>query len=50
MTKKIVFVFLSWFFYFIFFIDDLELNDMILILGVDMNASVSIETYVTCNI
>jgi hypothetical protein len=27
--------------------DDLTLNDMTLILGVDMNASVSIETHVT---
>jgi len=40
MTKNMVFFF--------FFMDDLALNDIILILSVDMNASVSIETHVKC--
>jgi hypothetical protein len=38
------------FFIFIFiFMDYLELNDMTLILSVDMNARISIETYVACD-
>jgi hypothetical protein len=48
MTKNIVFVFgvgVFWFFFFL--IDDLAFNDKTLILGVNMNASVSIETQVT---
>jgi hypothetical protein len=36
----------SFFFSFFFLTDDLTLNDMTLILGVNMNASVSIETHV----
>jgi hypothetical protein len=44
MTNKMVFVFGVWDFY--FFLDDLALKDMTLILGVDMNASVSIETHI----
>jgi hypothetical protein len=42
MTKKMVFVFgVGYFvlFFFFFLIDELTLNDMILILGVDINAS-----------
>jgi uncharacterized membrane protein len=51
MTKNMVFVFGIGYFLFLvfcyFFINDLTLNDMILILDVDMNATVSIETHVT---
>jgi hypothetical protein len=36
-------------FFFFFLMDDLAINDMLLILGVDMNASVSIKTYVIYN-
>jgi hypothetical protein len=48
MTKKMIFVFGvgSFVFFFFFFMDELALNDMTLILGVDMNASMSIETHV----
>jgi hypothetical protein len=34
-------------FVFYFFINDLALNDMKLILGIDINANVSIETHMT---
>jgi hypothetical protein len=50
MTKKMVFVsrvrFSSFFFsFFSFSMDDLALNDVILILGININANVSIETH-----
>jgi hypothetical protein len=47
MTNKMVFVFGVWDFLFFIFLDDFALKDMTLILGVDMNASVSIETHIT---
>jgi hypothetical protein len=46
MTKKIVFVFKFGVFFF-FLIDDLTLNGKTFILGVDMNANVSIEAHMT---
>jgi hypothetical protein len=51
MTKKIVFIFgvLLFCFFFCFYTDDFTLTDMTLILGVDMNVVVSIETHVSYN-
>ena len=36
-------------FYFYFLLDDLALNGMTLVLSVDMNVGVSIETHMTCD-
>jgi hypothetical protein len=44
-----VFVFGVGVFCFFVFMDDLAFNDMTLILSVNMNASVSIETHVKCD-
>jgi hypothetical protein len=49
MTNKIVFVFGVLLFCFFFYTDDLALNNMTLILCVDMNVVVSIETHVSYN-
>jgi hypothetical protein len=45
MTKQMIFVLRVGSFFFFFFMDDLTLNDVALILGVDMNADLSIEIH-----
>jgi len=46
MTKQMIFVLrVGSFFSFSFFMDDLTLNDVALILGIDMNADLSIEIH-----
>jgi len=45
MTKQMIFVIIVGSFFFFFFMDDLTLNDVALILGVDMNADLSIEIH-----
>jgi len=45
MTKQMIFVLRVGSFFFFFFLDVLSVNDVALILGVDMNADLSIEIH-----